>query len=252
MLVRCPHLLLLTATHLHSGNPSQRGIGALKSWALNPQPQVQRPNRPPRDHTQTRDRPPRRDGNRPRRAEGERAAQPAQAQGEGGQEARPAHAQAEGDQRTRTRTHTRPARADGERERAPRQSDRRRAAPREKSERDPVVIPTAAQVKVELGDLDQLFGPPATQAATEPTAKASSSTVSPSQARVQLLLERTAGDYSRYVPRPYPTTDVTKLGPVGLSGFVLSRRRDVGLSARDSALTVVKKFAGGKGAQVSA
>ncbi|KAI0756349.1 hypothetical protein C8Q80DRAFT_1264416 [Daedaleopsis nitida] len=214
---------------IRARNPNQRGTGAPKSWALNPQSQTQRQNRPPRDSMQTRDRPPRRDANRQRRVEGDRAAQPAQARGEGGQEAQPAQAQAEGDK-------VRPKEGRTARE----------------VWGDPVVIPTAAQVKVELGDLDQLFGPLASQAATATTVEASSSTVSPSQARVQLLLERTAGDYSRYVPRPYPSTDVTKLGPVGLSGFVLSRRRDVKLSSRDSALMVVKKFAGGKGAQVSA
>ena len=102
---------------------------------------------------------------------------------------------------------------------------------------------------IQLSGLDDLFGPPATNA--------SQSSTSPSRAvaqdRIQTFLERAAGDYSRYVPRPLPTTDVTKLSPLELSEFVLSKRKDVGLQSRYDALTIVEKFVGaGKGAQARA
>ncbi|KAI0800547.1 hypothetical protein C8Q74DRAFT_1237208 [Fomes fomentarius] len=112
--------------------------------------------------------------------------------------------------------------------------------------RDRVVIPIAAQV--ELAGFDELFTP-AAQLNT-PSVVANSASISPSQARVQLLLERTAGDYCRYA-RPFPTTDVKKLGPSGLGEFVLSRNRDVGLQSRVRMLTVVQKFVGGQGAQAT-
>lgn len=119
--------------------------------------------------------------------------------------------------------------------------------------KEKVAIPSADQFKVELGNFEEMFGAAAAQpmAQTGVAKPASASSVSPSQVRVQLLLENTAGDYSRYVPRPYPTTDVTKLGAVGLSGLVLSRRKDVGLKSRENALAVVQKFADGKGARAS-
>ncbi|KAI0714862.1 hypothetical protein C8Q76DRAFT_728501 [Earliella scabrosa] len=126
------------------------------------------------------------------------------------------------------------------------------AAPREQKP-EKVAIPSADQFKVELGNFEEMFGAAAVQpmAQTGVAKPASESSVSPSQARVQLLLENTAGDYSRYVPRPYPTTDVTKLGAVGLSGLVLSRRKDVGLKSRENALAVVQRFADGKGVRAS-
>lgn len=108
------------------------------------------------------------------------------------------------------------------------------------------------ETRVELGNLDDLFGPPTTIAPQQTSQTVSrSSLVSPSEARLQLILENTAGDYTRFVPRPAPTTDVKKLGAVGLGGFVLSHNRDVGLKSRQNAVTVIEKFAGGKGAQVT-
>lgn len=112
-----------------------------------------------------------------------------------------------------------------------------------------MAIPKPA--RIELGNLDELFGSPALPSTPHAVSAASRKDVTPSQARVQLLLEKTAGDYSRYVPRPFPVTDVRKLGPVKLGEFVLSRKRDAGLTARQNVLTVVAKFANGKGVRVS-
>ena len=103
---------------------------------------------------------------------------------------------------------------------------------------------------IQLSGLDDLFGPPATHASSEPS-------TSPlrvvAQDRIQTFLERTAGDYSRYAPRSLPTTDVTKLSPLQLSEFVLSKRKEVGLQSRHNALAIVEKFVGsGKGAEARA
>lgn len=102
-----------------------------------------------------------------------------------------------------------------------------------------------------MGNLDALFGAPTSPLSSQVVSTAPRKDVTPSQARVQLLLEKTAGDYSRYVPRPFPTTDVRKLGPVKLGEFVLSRKRDAGLTARQNVMTVIEKFAGGKGVRAS-
>ncbi|KAI0720049.1 hypothetical protein C8T65DRAFT_736216 [Cerioporus squamosus] len=118
--------------------------------------------------------------------------------------------------------------------------------PREQSS---VVIPKPAEI--ELGNLHELFGASTSPSSSQTVSAIPRKDVTPSQVRIQLLLEKTAGDYSRYVPRPFPTTDVRKLGPVKLGEFVLSRKRDVGLTARQNVLTVVEKFAGGKGVRVS-
>lgn len=137
-----------------------------------------------------------------------------------------------------------PAQAQDSEQPQPRHVEQRKAA--SPPNRDRVVIPLAAQV--ELAGFDELFAP-ATQLNT-PSVVANSASISPSQARVQLLLERTAGDYCRYAP-PFLTTDVKKLGPLGLGEFVLSRNRDVGLQSRVRMLTVVQKFVGGQGAQAT-
>ncbi|RPD57082.1 hypothetical protein L226DRAFT_607444 [Lentinus tigrinus ALCF2SS1-7] len=128
------------------------------------------------------------------------------------------------------------------------EGDVQQAASVQPTQRSPVAIPKSSEI--ELGNLDELFGSP-----TSPSSQAVSTTprkdVTPSQARVQLFLEKTAGDYSRYVPRPFSTTDVRKLGPVKLGEFVLSRKRDAGLAARQNVLAVVQKFAGGQGVRAS-
>ncbi|KAI0673781.1 hypothetical protein C8Q78DRAFT_968197 [Trametes maxima] len=128
---------------------------------------------------------------------------------------------------------------------------RRSTQTRDAEEEEPLVIPAAREI--ELGNLDDLFGPPTTTSTMggvkvhENGAKHPS----PSQDRIQALLERTAGDYSRFVPRPLPTTDVRELSPLELSGFVLSRRRDVGHPLRQKAATIIGKFPGTNKAAVS-
>ncbi|KAI0368840.1 hypothetical protein BV20DRAFT_968612 [Pilatotrama ljubarskyi] len=127
------------------------------------------------------------------------------------------------------------------------QADRRRSAPsRQESEEDededgPVAMPTVQ--KIELGNLEDIFGPPVVHDRTRSRTPASA-TESPAQDRIQSLLERTAGDYSRYVPKLLPSTDVRELSPLELGGFVLSKRRDVGLNSRQHALEVIQKFPG--------
>ncbi|KAI0334094.1 hypothetical protein GY45DRAFT_1359301 [Cubamyces sp. BRFM 1775] len=121
---------------------------------------------------------------------------------------------------------------------------RRRSAPPQ----EPFNLP--AVQAIQLSSLDDLFGPPATNA---PSERSTTSLKAATQDRIQTFLERAAGDYSRYVPRALPTTDVTKLSPLQLSEFVLSKRKDVGLQSRHNALTIVEKFVGAdKGAQARA
>ncbi|KAI9060519.1 hypothetical protein FKP32DRAFT_1760189 [Trametes sanguinea] len=125
----------------------------------------------------------------------------------------------------------------------PRQQYQRRPSPRfRRGDEEPVNLPAVQQI--ELGNLNDLFGPPSTGSRSE--ADASARLLSPSEHRVQLFLERTAGDYSRYAPKLAPTTDVTKLSPLELSEFVLSKRRDVALKSRRKALTIVEKFVGAR------
>ncbi|OSD00802.1 hypothetical protein PYCCODRAFT_1478837 [Trametes coccinea BRFM310] len=129
------------------------------------------------------------------------------------------------------------------------QQQRRSASQFKRGDEEPVNLPAATQI--ELGNLDELFGPPSTSTTSE--AAVSARLLSPSEQRVQLFLERIAGDYSRYVPKHAPTTDVTKLSPLELSEFVLSKRRDVALKSRRNALTIVEKFVGArKGVEASA
>ena len=114
----------------------------------------------------------------------------------------------------------------------------------------PKPLSSKLQPKVELGDVSDLFGPPVAQTSS-PVASVSLKNITPSQARVQLLLEKTAGDYSRYAPRPFPTTDVGKLGPLKLAEFSLTHHREVPPKRRTDALTIVEKFTGKGGPQVS-
>ncbi|OBZ79550.1 hypothetical protein A0H81_01405 [Grifola frondosa] len=102
----------------------------------------------------------------------------------------------------------------------------------------------APTINMETTNLDQLFGPPVphTPHVTVNLAEAQSLPASPAAIRLQLLLERSAGDYSQYVPRTRGTTDPSKLGPVNHAQFVLSRRRDVRLKRRAGALGVVEKL----------
>ncbi|KAI0828854.1 hypothetical protein BC628DRAFT_1417253 [Trametes gibbosa] len=109
----------------------------------------------------------------------------------------------------------------------------------EGEEEVPFVIPP--QRKIELGNLEDFFGPP-TAASGAPHVAITAGTKSPSQERVQALIERTAGDYSRFIAKPLPSTDVRTLSPLELSAFVLSKRRDVTLQSRQNALAVVGKF----------
>ncbi|KAI0652504.1 hypothetical protein C8Q79DRAFT_922938 [Trametes meyenii] len=123
-------------------------------------------------------------------------------------------------------------------------SQRRSTQFRDTEDEEPIVIPAAREI--ELGNLDDLFGH-STSTSTTVRVRAPEDGAkhpSPSQDRVQALLERTAGDYSRFVPRFLSTTDVQELSPLELSSFVLSRRRDVGLQLRQKATTIVGKFPG--------
>ncbi|PIL31355.1 hypothetical protein GSI_06054 [Ganoderma sinense ZZ0214-1] len=108
--------------------------------------------------------------------------------------------------------------------------------------KDVPVTPSPAHPKVHLGDLDDLFGSPVPFASSTQSSTSKPREVTPSQARVQLLLERTGGDYSRYVPRPFPNTTVKELGPLGVAEFTLAYQRDVTPRSRQNALAVVKKF----------
>ncbi|KAI8990700.1 hypothetical protein BD414DRAFT_484532 [Trametes punicea] len=121
-----------------------------------------------------------------------------------------------------------------------RSSSRDRFGKDDDEEEERIIIPAAKTI--ELGNLDDLFGPPT--AATVSRIADVAKPLSPSQHRVQLFLERTAGDYSRYVPKQSATTDVTRLSPLEFSEFVLSKRRDVGLQSRHGALAIVEKFTG--------
>ncbi|KAH9849218.1 hypothetical protein C2E23DRAFT_888406 [Lenzites betulinus] len=112
------------------------------------------------------------------------------------------------------------------------------------------VIPPPRKIEY-TSNLEDLFGP-ATPAPAGPRVPSTTTTTttsadgtkpaSTSQARVQSLLERTAGDYSRYVARVLPTTDVSALSPRDLAAFVLSKQGDVTLPRREHALAVVGKF----------
>lgn len=99
-----------------------------------------------------------------------------------------------------------------------------------------------AQPKVQLGNIDDLFGSSAPLAPSHKPRTSAARKVTPSQARVRLLLEGTGGDYSRYVPGPFPDTTVTTLGPSKLAEFTLSHQRDVTPRARQNVLAVVKRF----------
>ncbi|TBU62563.1 hypothetical protein BD310DRAFT_918691 [Dichomitus squalens] len=141
---------------------------------------------------------------------------------------------------------------------SPRQWGQQDAASAESQESKDVAKPSSApsssklQPKVLLGDLKELFGPPAAHTRSPIASAPSAKNVTPSQARVQLLLEKAAGDYSRYAPKPYLTTDVGKLGPLKLAEFTLSHNRAVPPKRRSDALTVVEKFVGKSAPQVSA
>ena len=104
------------------------------------------------------------------------------------------------------------------------------------------VKPSSVHPKVQLGNIDDLFGPPTPLASSINPGTSKAREVTPSQARVQLLLERTGGDYSRYVPHPFPSTTVKELGPVGIAEFTLAYQRDVTPRSRENVLAVVKKF----------
>ncbi|CDO73450.1 hypothetical protein BN946_scf185013.g85 [Trametes cinnabarina] len=146
-----------------------------------------------------------------------------------------------------------PTQTEGRGQTVPYQQQRKSSSgPRRRRDEDdePIVMP--APGRIELGNLDDLFGPP-TATITTTQAAATAKLLSPSEHRIQLFFERSAGDYSRYVANPSPTTDVTKLSPLELSEFVLSKRKDVGLKSRHNALTIVEKFVGGrKAAEASA
>ncbi|KAI0640068.1 hypothetical protein C8Q77DRAFT_1043740 [Trametes polyzona] len=150
------------------------------------------------------------------------------------------------------RNDRRPAREQGQAQAAPggdasqqqqNQRDQRRSPrPRREEDDEPINIP--APREIELGNLEDLFGAP-TPSSPAPNALQSANDtkpLSPSQHRVQALLERTAGDYSRYVPKVLPTTNVKELSPLALGEFILSKRRDVGLPSRKNALAVIGKF----------
>ncbi|KAM5535855.1 hypothetical protein V8D89_010473 [Ganoderma adspersum] len=104
------------------------------------------------------------------------------------------------------------------------------------------VKPSSVHPKIQLGNIDDLFGSPAPLAPSINTRTSKAREITPSQARVQLLLERTGGDYSRYVPRPFPSTTVKELGPLGVAEFTLAYQRDVSPRSRENVLAVVKKF----------
>ncbi|KAI0354587.1 hypothetical protein OH77DRAFT_1425645 [Trametes cingulata] len=120
----------------------------------------------------------------------------------------------------------------------------RRSAPlrpkAEEAEEEPVAMPVVR--KIELGNLDDIFGPPVAHTSVRRTAQPTPAAGSPAQTRVQTLLERTAGDYSRYVPKILPTTHVSKLSPLEFGEFVVSKNRTVGLHSRQHALDVIQKF----------
>ncbi|KAL1951362.1 hypothetical protein VTO73DRAFT_511 [Trametes versicolor] len=128
----------------------------------------------------------------------------------------------------------------------PQREQRRPRRPRDEGEEDhqPFNIPSPR--KIEFGNLDELFGTSAARTRAPGSVKLADGAkqLSPSQDRVQTFLERTAGDYSRYVPKTLLSTDVRELTPLELGGFVLSKRRDVKLQARENALAVVGKFPG--------
>lgn len=95
--------------------------------------------------------------------------------------------------------------------------------------------------EIDLGSIDYL----------DTTSELPAPAVNKSRKVTQLLLEK-AGDYSRFLPRRFDTTDVQKLGPVGLGELVLSRKKDTVLQSRADILNVVKKFSGaGNGPRAS-
>ncbi|OJT11198.1 hypothetical protein TRAPUB_12282 [Trametes pubescens] len=128
----------------------------------------------------------------------------------------------------------------------PQREQRRPRRPRDEDEEDRQPFNIPAPRKIEFGNLDELFGTSAARprAPGSVTPADGAKQLSPSQDRVQTFLERTAGDYSRYVPKTLLSTDVRELTPLELGGFVLSKRRDVKLQARENALAVVGKFPG--------
>lgn len=128
----------------------------------------------------------------------------------------------------------------------PQREQRRPRRPRDEDEEDHQPFNIPAPRKIEFGNLDELFGTSAARTRAPGGVKLADGAkqLSPSQDRVQTFLERTAGDYSRYVPKTLLCTDVRELTPLELGGFVLSKRRDVKLQAREKALAVVGKFPG--------
>ncbi|CAL1694427.1 unnamed protein product [Somion occarium] len=106
-------------------------------------------------------------------------------------------------------------------------------------------------------DLDSLFGSstptsfvPAPRKSSKKKAVAKSTedtAVRVSAFRLQHVLERVAGDYSRYHPQDIVRIrgdSVQTLGPVGLAKQIISRKAEVGLKSKETAIGVVSKLAG--------
>lgn len=128
---------------------------------------------------------------------------------------------------------------------------RRREDRKEKEDSDqPRAQISAKNIHIETTDLESLFGPPKPATETPVVASSapvlgtltSSSTETVVTHHAQLLLERVAGDYRRYLygaPQVIRGDTLSTVGPVGYAQMTVMRRQDAGLNQRKNALRIV-------------
>ncbi|THH18261.1 hypothetical protein EW146_g2689 [Bondarzewia mesenterica] len=123
----------------------------------------------------------------------------------------------------------------------------KRAKPSKRSDRAQSAEPALTHVMraLESTDLTSLFGakPKSTTSKPKAGSKAKTATLRPSLAglRVRVTLERKAGDYSRYLPRPVGVGKLSRraLSPVRYARHALGFRRDMELDQRSRAMKVI-------------
>lgn len=106
---------------------------------------------------------------------------------------------------------------------------------------------------VQETDLKALFDAPSSS--THQVVPLDVTAASPSALRSQRMLEKTAGDYSRYLPPTLasaPSYTLQKLGPVGYAHFALSRVAAAPLGQRRNALAIVSSLTSASPAAPSA
>ncbi|KZT30774.1 hypothetical protein NEOLEDRAFT_1144327 [Neolentinus lepideus HHB14362 ss-1] len=102
-------------------------------------------------------------------------------------------------------------------------------------------------VELDNNALDVLFSEPVNQeSATIPSTPSSESRTPIKSHRTQLMLEETAGDYSRRLPVHLQSRliDREQLGPVRYAEWALSKQRQADYGAKHAVLSVVKRYSG--------